>query len=362
VNNQIDLIIRGLGEIMGEEKAIEKMKSIITNEKRTLKIYWGTATTGQPHIGYFVPILKIADFLKADCEVTILFADLHAYLDNMKAPWDLLEIRTKYYEAIIKAMLSSINVPLEKLKFVRGTSFQLSEKYTLDMYKLSSIMTIRNAKKAGAEVVKQVDNPLLSGLQYPLLQALDEEYLNVDVQFGGIDQRKIFALCEEYLPKINYKKRIHLMNPMIPGFQKEKGEKMSSSNKNSKIDLLDSENDVKKKVMSAFCEQGNIKDNGLLAFMKYVLFPLQNGPIIIKRSEKYGGDLNFESYYQLEKAYEEKIIHPLDLKTNFISLLNKLLDPIRKTFLDENLIELTRKAYPEERGKWQGPKNYKFDL
>ena len=27
---------------------------------------------------------KIADFLRADCEVTILFADLHACLDNMK--------------------------------------------------------------------------------------------------------------------------------------------------------------------------------------------------------------------------------------------------------------------------------------
>jgi tyrosyl-tRNA synthetase len=26
----------------------------------------------------------VADFLKAGCEVTILFADLHAFLDNMK--------------------------------------------------------------------------------------------------------------------------------------------------------------------------------------------------------------------------------------------------------------------------------------
>jgi len=27
--------------------------------------------------------------------VTILFADLHAYLDNMKAPWELLALRSK---------------------------------------------------------------------------------------------------------------------------------------------------------------------------------------------------------------------------------------------------------------------------
>jgi tyrosyl-tRNA synthetase len=36
-----------------------------------------------------------------------------------------------------------------------------------------------------AEVVKQSDKPALSGLIYPGLQALDEEYLKVDAQFGG---------------------------------------------------------------------------------------------------------------------------------------------------------------------------------
>ena len=51
---------------------------------KRISVYWGTATTGKPHIAYFVAMSKIADFLRADCEVTILFADLHACLDNMK--------------------------------------------------------------------------------------------------------------------------------------------------------------------------------------------------------------------------------------------------------------------------------------
>ena len=42
--------------------------------------------------------------------------------------------------------------------------------YTLDMYRLSSLVTEHDAKKAGAEVVKQVSHPLLSGLLYPGLQ------------------------------------------------------------------------------------------------------------------------------------------------------------------------------------------------
>lgn len=42
--------------------------------------------------------------------------------------------------------------------------------YTLDVYKLTTMVTEHDAKKAGAEVVKQVDHPLLSGMLYPLLQ------------------------------------------------------------------------------------------------------------------------------------------------------------------------------------------------
>merc|ERR1712123_320677 len=109
------LINRNLQEVLGEDRIDEIMKT------RDLKIYWGTATTGKPHIAYFVPMSKIADFLRAGCEVQILFADLHAYLDNMKSPWEVIDHRVKYYEACITSMLESIGVPLDKLKFVRGT-------------------------------------------------------------------------------------------------------------------------------------------------------------------------------------------------------------------------------------------------
>jgi len=47
------------------------------------------------------------------------------------------------------------------------TCFLFFREYTMDMYRLSSSISVHDAKKAGAEVVKQVDNPLLSGLLYP---------------------------------------------------------------------------------------------------------------------------------------------------------------------------------------------------
>nr|XP_016924426.2 tyrosine--tRNA ligase, cytoplasmic [Drosophila suzukii] len=333
------LITRNLQETLGDDKLTKILA------ERDLKIYWGTATTGKPHVAYFVPMSKIADFLKAGCEVTILFADLHAYLDNMKAPWSLLELRTQYYEQVIKAMLSSIGVPLEKLKFVKGSDYQLSKEYTLDVYKLSSVVTQHDAKKAGAEVVKQVEYPLLSGLLYPGLQALDEEYLKVDAQFGGVDQRKIFTFSEKYLPQLGYEKRIHFMNPMVPGLA---GGKMSSSEEDSKIDLLDSPANVKKKLKKAFCEPGNIADNGLLSFVKHVLFSLfkEGEGFEVNREAEHGGDAIFLKYEDLEKYYAEDKLHPGDLKATVEKYINRLLDPIRKAFEKPELQKLSAAAYP----------------
>ncbi|XP_067862695.1 tyrosine--tRNA ligase, cytoplasmic isoform X1 [Heptranchias perlo] len=344
VEEKVSLITRNLQEILGEDR----LRPIL--EERDLVIYWGTATTGKPHVAYFVPMSKIADFLKAGSEVTILFADLHAYLDNMKAPWELLELRTQYYEHVIKAMLESIGVPIEKLKFVRGTDYQLSRKYTLDVYKLSSVVTQHDAKKAGAEVVKQVEHPLLSGLLYPGLQALDEEYLKVDAQFGGIDQRKIFTFAEKYLPALGYAKRIHLMNPMVPGLT---GGKMSSSEEESKIDLLDKKEDVKKKLKRAFCEPGNVENNGVLSFVKHVLFPL-HGEFVVMRDEKWGGSKTYIEYDELEKDFSDQSVHPGDLKSSVEIALNKLLDPIRKKFQTPEMQKLTRAAYPEPTKQQKG--------
>jgi len=101
---------------------------------------------------------------------------------------DLVAQRTKYYKHILIAVFNSIGIPTSNLKFVEGSSYQLTKEYSLDNFKLCSIVNEHDAKRAGAEVVKQVDSPLLSGLLYPGMQALDEQYLGCDFQFGGVDQ------------------------------------------------------------------------------------------------------------------------------------------------------------------------------
>ncbi|KAG8895525.1 Tyrosine--tRNA ligase cytoplasmic, partial [Tulasnella sp. 403] len=86
-DQKYDFLTRRLQEVLGADI----LKKVL--EERDPKGYWGSATTGRPHIGYFVPLTKIADFLHAGAEMTILLADIHAFLDNLKAPLELVKLR-----------------------------------------------------------------------------------------------------------------------------------------------------------------------------------------------------------------------------------------------------------------------------
>lgn len=123
-------------------------------------------------------------------------------------------------------MLQAVGVSTEKLRFVLGSSYQTTKEYCMDMFRLSTLVSEHDARKSAAEIVKQSASAPLSGLLYPILQVLDEQYLDADVQFGGMDQRKLFAASTEWHPRLGYRKRAHLLNPIVPGLS---GGKMSSS-------------------------------------------------------------------------------------------------------------------------------------
>lgn len=342
---KLALIKQNLDEVMKGEI----IENIVLKEQRPLEIYWGTATTGRPHCGYFVPMMKIAHFLRAGCKVKILLADVHGFLDNLKAPIELVKFRAEYYKYIISSLLRAVGVSLEKLEFVLGSSYQLSADYTMDLFRLSTIVTEHDAKKAGAEVVKQVDNATLSGLIYPLMQTLDEQHLGVDAQFGGVDQRKIFTLAQESLGKVGYKTRAHLMNPMVPGLA---GGKMSASDPDSKIDILDTADAVKKKLRKAYAAAGEIEGNGIISFVEYVLLPLSalrredgQGHFVIERNE--GEPLVYNDISQLKDDYKADRLTPQLLKAGASAALVDLLAPIQAEFqASPEWQEIEKKAYP----------------
>lgn len=338
VEKRFELIKRNTQEIITEDE----LRTILKAKKKPV-VYLGTSVTGRPHIGYFAWVQKLADFLKAGFKVKVLLADIHGALDN--TPWDLLEKRYKYYEIVIPAMIEAMGGNLKEFELVKGSDFQIKKDYILDVLKMSTFTSVKDCTKAASDVVKMGDNPKLSGLIYPIMQALDEQYLDVDIQMGAIDQRKILVFAREFLPKMDYKPRTELMIPFIRGLTEEG--KMSSSIKSSKIDLLDDEKTIKDKLKNAYCELGN-PENGILDFALTVIMTQKmdkKQEFIIERPEKFGGSLKFKTKEELYKAFVEKKLHPLDLKNAVAKEVNLMLEPIRKKFVGKE--KIIKDAYPE---------------
>jgi tyrosyl-tRNA synthetase len=333
VEERFELIKRNTQEVVKEDELKKLLK-----EKKNPVVYWGTAVTGKPSLAYLFPLLKLKDFIDAGFKVKILLADLHGALDGTS--WEVLEKRYEFYKEAISQILKVVGTDIKKIEFVKGSEFQLKPEYMYDVLQLASKNSINDCQRASAEVVKQSDNPNLAGLIYPIMQALDEHYLGVDVQFGGIDQRKILMFARENLPKITYSQRIDVFNPMIPGLV---GKKMSSSDAKSKIDLTDDEKSVKEKVNKADCISGD-PDNGVMAFLKYVVMVLKednNEKFVVERPDKYGGNLEYETYEAIEKDFVAKKLHPLDLKNAVSKEISDLLSKVDVKKLDS----LGKKAY-----------------
>ncbi|KAF2236719.1 tyrosyl-tRNA synthetase [Viridothelium virens] len=339
---RFSMIRENLAEILDPEL----IESILA-EGRNPRVYWGTATTGRPHTGYYVPALKIAQLLAAGCDVVCLLADIHGFLDNLKAPIELVESRAVWYRLIITAILESVGVPTEKLQFVLGTSYQKSPEYVMDVYRLSSLVSEHDAKRAGAEIVKQSGNSPLSGLLYPILQVLDEEHLHVDAQLGGVDQRKLFVAAKEWLPKLGYRQRAHLVSPMVAGL---KGGKMSSSDADSKIDLLDPPEVISKKIGKAVAVPRVTDENGILALVESILLPAAalKGCKEFRVERRDGLDpLLYTDIKQMHDDYKNDILTPQLLKPAVSAALVSLMAPIQAAYQASNeWQELTLKAYP----------------
>ena len=307
---KFSIVKRNTQEILTEQELKDRLN---TDEKLTA--YYGTACTGPFHMAYLIPLTKVFDLNKAGIKTKILIANMHAALDDLKAPWEEIEKRAEYYKKCIENSFPWDDKP----EIVLGSEFQQEKDYVHDLLKMATSVTVNRATRAASEVTR-MKNPKVSEIIYPLMQALDEEYLDVDMQIGGIDQRHIMALAREELPKLGYKARIELMTE----------EKMSASIPDSHIKIYDSEEQIKNKISKAYCLVGD-SNNGVMHITKFVVFTLKD-KLKIERPEKFGGDIIFENYEQLENAFVNKQLHPADLKKAVSRELIEIFSKSRKYF------------------------------
>jgi tyrosyl-tRNA synthetase len=336
---RVDLVTRHTEEVVTEEELAALL------EEGSPSVYIGYAPTGEMHIGHFTTMRKLADFLRAGLDVTVLIADLHAHLDDAKSPFDLLEARSAYYEVAIEAMIDAAGADADQVEFVRGTEFELDEEYTLEMYRMAAETTISRSQRAASEVVRESESPTLGGLIYPLMQNLDVKALEADIAYGGVDQRGIYMLGREILPDHGWHEPVCLFAPLLSGLS---GGKMSASEEASKVNLTDDRDAVVEKIQGAYCPMGEVEDNGVLEYLDHLVFPVlaeRGESFRVERPAEYGGDLVYDDYDSLEADFVSEELHPADLKPAVGEYVSRVIDPVRERLRDR--ADLLADAYPE---------------
>ncbi|WP_049997305.1 tyrosine--tRNA ligase [Halococcus sediminicola] len=331
------LVTRNTAEIVTDEELNELLDGDPT-------VYIGYAPTGEMHIGHFTTIRKLADFLRAGLDVTVLIADLHAHLDDEKSPFELLDARTAYYREAIEGMVAAAGADPDEITFVEGREFELDADYSLELLRMAADTTISRVQRAGSEVVRQSENPKLGGLIYPLMQTLDIDALDADIAYGGIDQRGIYMLSRELFADRGEEPPVCVFAPLLAGLS---GGKMSASDATSKVNLTDDPDTVAEKLQGAYCPQGEVEDNGVLEYMEFLVFPIlteRDETFEIERPDEYGGDLTYESYDDLEADFASGDLHPQDLKNAAAEYVSTVIDPVREHIDADRLAE----AYPEK--------------
>jgi tyrosyl-tRNA synthetase len=304
------LVTRNTVEIITDDE----LKALL--EKDTKRVYAGYEPSGEIHLGHLVTINKLMDLEEAGFEVVVLLADLHAFL-NRKGTMEEVRQLADYNRRCFEGL------GLRNAEYILGSSLQLDPDYQLMMLRLSQQITLNRAKRSMDEVGRQMETPTVSQMIYPIMQMVDIAKLKVQAAVGGIDQRKIHMLAREHLANIGYPSPVCIHTPILNGLD---GKKMSSSAGNY-ISVADSVDEIEKKCKKAFCPP-ECEENPVLQILQYHIFP-RAGEVIIRRSEKFGGDREFDSYTMLEEAYRKGEIHPLDLKKTVAVYLSEILADVR---------------------------------
>jgi tyrosyl-tRNA synthetase len=320
-----DLITRNAEEVVTDEEV-----RALADDPDGKRAYVGYEPSGVLHLGHMLTANKLIDLQDAGFDVVILLADVHAYLNDKGTFEEIRETAER-----MKAQFLAYGLDDDSTEFVYGSEFQTDEAYVLDLHELELETTLNRAQRAMAEL-QSGDTAKVSHVVYPLMQALDIEYLDLDLAVGGMDQRKVHMLHREELPAIGYDARPAIHTPILADLTTGKG-KMSSST-GVTISMEDSAADLREKVNSAYCpptadpdpaDDGTERENPVLQLFQYHVFPRFES-VTVERPDEYGGDVTYDSYEDLEAALESSDLHPQDAKNTLAEYLDALIAPGRE--------------------------------
>ena len=290
---------------------------------------------------------KIKDMIQAGFHFIIFLADWHSMInDKFGGDMEKIETAGEYY----KHCFTSLGLTEDKVEYIWASELASKPNYWERVIRIAKTTTVQRVMRAlpimGRDM--QTREVEAASLFYPCMQAADIFEMSLDVACAGVDQRKAHVLAREAGEKLRWGKPVALHTPMLMGLAgiqgSDKGSfdedpkvssviaaKMSKSKPENTILLHDSPDLIEEKLRKAYCPPTVVEGNPVIEYYRLLAFPT-NKTITVNRDQKYGGDLKFSKYEELEEAYRTGKIHPQDLKANMARILANMLSGVREYF------------------------------
>ena len=336
----------------------EPTEEVVTNEELTNlfntnahpKHYIGLEISGFLHLGSLIlTCFKINDFIKAGIHCTVFLADWHTFI-NDKLGGNLETIRSvsEYYASAFKFLCPGIEI-------LQGSKlYESRREYWTELIQFAKHISLPRAMRTLTIMGRSEKDKLdLAQMLYAPMQAVDIHTMDLDIVHAGMDQRKIHMLVREVFPKMNWKVPVAIHHHLLPGLSEPEliseedskiSSKMSKTKPTSGIFIHDTDEEIQSKIRKAWCPEGVVENNPLLDIFRYVILH-EFKEILVERSSKFGGNVSYTNYSQLESDFVQKKLHPSDLKKTVETYLIKIISPIRKNIiLKEEIIEAIKRS------------------
>lgn len=283
---QLELLKRGVAEIISEEDLVEKLK-----ENRPLTVKAGfDPTAADLHLGHTVVLHKLKHFQDMGHSVHFLIGDFTGMIGD---PSGKSETRKPLTRQQVLANAETYKEQVFKILDPEKTVVEFNSKW-LDGMVMRDVLSLM-AKSTVARILERDDfqkryrenQPIgMHEFLYPLMQGYDSVAMGADVELGGTDQKFNLLVGRDLLKHYGRKPQIAITMPIIEGL--DGVQKMSKSLGNY-VGISEAPGDMFGKLMS-------ITDS--LMFRYYTLL----------------SDKNLAEIEKLRKDIEEGSYHPMEAK------------------------------------------------
>jgi tyrosyl-tRNA synthetase len=292
IKEQMDLIKRGVSEIIPEEELLRKLERS-SKEGKPLIIKLGCDPSRPDlHIGHSVVLRKLAQFQTLGHQAILIIGDFTGMIGdpsgrNVTRPALSLEESRKNGKSYLEQASKILNK--EKTKIVYNSEW-LSKMTFEDVIKLSSKYTVARMLERDdfTKRFKSGEPISMHEILYPLAQAMDSVAISSDVELGGTDQKFNLLVGRDIQREFGMEPQVILTMPLIVGT--DGIEKMSKSY-NNYIGISDTPREIFGKTLSIpdslienYYELATDISNEELISIKHLLKDPNTNPRNIKRN------------------------------------------------------------------------------